>query len=166
MLFRLDTPDPGLLAFALQRWLHERVMPSSIAAEFPSVEMRDAAKYHEQGRPLEGEFISSWNSIEQFYQGFQSSLAESRILPFIQQLRAAGYDRILRAGQSMFTLILSKSKRHGLRQGQPYIAFDFSDEGMKAQAYLECAESVRFEMIEVTPEVRSLLDRLASMKCN
>ena len=84
------------------------------------------SRFYEQGRGIEGEFIGSWCSVERFYQSVQADPFALPVLNLISQLRAAGYERTLRAGTSLFSLVLSRSRRHGLRRGQAFIAFFFS----------------------------------------
>jgi hypothetical protein len=122
--FRVRTEDTLFMAELLKRWLCDNVMPSAIKQEFPSVALSDLAQYYEQGRGIEGEFIESWCHAENFYERVQRPFA-SQVLEFISQLRAAGYDQTLRAGTSLYTLLVSRSRRHGLRPTQPYIAFSF-----------------------------------------
>ena len=129
-MFALRTGDFDLLAKLLTRWICGRVMPSELQKEFPSIEMGKVAHYYEQGRGIEGEFVESWDHIERFYDKMNFPPAEA-IRNLIKAMRAKGYDHTLRAGQSLYTLILSRSRRHGLKEGQPNIAFRFSEEGMK-----------------------------------
>jgi hypothetical protein len=35
--------------------------------DFPWLQIDELADYYEAGKPIEGEFIQSWNSIESFY---------------------------------------------------------------------------------------------------
>jgi hypothetical protein len=80
-------------------------------------------------------------------------------------MRAKGYDQSLRAGQSMWTLMLSRSRRHGLNGHQPYIAFDFGAPEMEVRVALDSAEPQHFSFAkaELTPEVEALLQQLAAM---
>jgi hypothetical protein len=75
---------------------------------------------------LEAEFIESWNRIERFYRG-QDLRLRDLVLPFLAELRRAGYDRKLRAGQQVEMLVLSRSRRHGMRADQPRVVFRFCD---------------------------------------
>jgi len=124
--FKADGTDTPPLAALLRRWLCDKVMPSAIRREFPSVVLSEVASYYEEGRGIEGEFIRSWSHVEGFYKSIQRPFV-LKVLHFISQLRSAGYERTLRAGTSLFHLLVSRSRRHGLRPGQPYIAFTFGD---------------------------------------
>lgn len=73
---------------------------------------------------VEADFAASWDMMLRFYDRFIADhdwahLAQMRAL--VVQLRAH-YDRELRAGQSMTTFVLSRSRVHGMRQDQPSIS--------------------------------------------
>jgi len=93
--------------------------------EFPFLSIGKLADSYEAGKSVEGEFFDSWDRVERFYE-MQRVLPRDPILRFIGDLRRAGYDRAFRAGQSLVTLILSRSRRHGLRPDQPCIRLEFS----------------------------------------
>ena len=63
------------------------------------------------------EFQQSWDEIERFYR--EELLTKENwqwirpILALLGQLREAGYDQVLRAGQSLYTLVLSRCREHG-----------------------------------------------------
>lgn len=129
-LFRFKAADTPALAAVLKRWLCDSAPPSSMRQEFHWLQIGKLADYYENGNPIEGEFLQSWDKIEQFYNGNTFGLQEL-VPPFLAELRRAGYDRKLRAGQSMWTLVLSRSRRHGLRADQPCVRFEFqSREGI------------------------------------
>ncbi|HVE16237.1 MAG TPA: hypothetical protein VNB29_05845 [Chthoniobacterales bacterium] len=162
-MFRIRTADAKALSQLLKRWLCDVVAPSAMKAEAPSIELSPVARYYEEGRPVEGEFICSWDWIEHFFQYELGNWNGSKqMLQLLSQLRKAGYDRSLRAGQSMYTLMLSRSRRHGLRQGQPRIAIDLRKKGIMGTARF--AQEERFDTNEVslTPELHQLLKRLVA----
>ena len=76
---------------------------------------------------MERDFVLSWDRLEEFYRSISSFPEQARALDFIAALRAIGFDRTLRAGQSLYTMLLSRSLRHGLRGDQVAVAFDFRD---------------------------------------
>ena len=62
-------------------------------------------------------FIKSWDDIEKFYVDLLSYKGWGHVKPvqdLIKHLRALGYDKLLRAGQSVYILVLSRSKNWGL----------------------------------------------------
>jgi hypothetical protein len=162
-LFCFNADDRGRLADVLKRWLFDKAMPSAIRAEFPRIQIGELADYYERGRPIEGEFIMSWNGIERLYNEMGANVDWPflpKVRQFIAALRDKGYDRSLRAGQSMMSLIVSRSRRHGLRMNQPRIAFCFGNKGMTAHITPD-GRKLHGE-IEVTEAICSLLDRLAA----
>lgn len=161
-MFRFRADNPERLGSVLQRWLCDRASPSSMAADFPWLSLDPVASYYEAGCPVEGEFQLSWDSVQEFYRTLGRKL-KGPTLSFIEAVRRAGYTRLLRAGQSMFTLVVSRSRRHGLRPEQPFIAFEFIGNGMRVTLHIGSSETYTFPAIEFTPEVESLLKRLVSV---
>jgi hypothetical protein len=78
----------------------------------------------------------------------------------IHAMREAGYDRRLRAGQSMTSLGLSRSRRHGLLRDQPCIWLEFHHGAMNVHAKFAGVRWIG-RPVDFTAEVRQLLDRLA-----
>jgi hypothetical protein len=81
---------------------------------------------------IEEEFLESWDFIERFvadlsaYPDYKSG---KQMLELITRLRALGYDRKLRAGQSLTTLILSRSRKHGSLE-KAHLSFEYDPDGM------------------------------------
>ena len=76
--------------------------------------------------PFERDFIQSWERIEEFFGLMLARVPwKDRVLQFIAELRQAGYDRKLRAGQTIDIFIVSRSRHHGLRPDQSRVAFYF-----------------------------------------
>jgi hypothetical protein len=111
--------------------------------------------------PLERDFIQSWEGIEEFFGLMLARVPwKDRVLQFIAELRHAGYDRKLRAGQSIDIFIVSRSRRHGLRPEQPRVAFYFHKVGMDV---LEGNEvKVHTTDLSLSAPVRAVLDRLVN----
>ncbi len=157
-LFAFPVNEPDQLAAVLDRWLIGGASPSSLRREFPWLEIGKLADFYEAGKPTEGEFLQSWDQLEDFYSRHPN---RDSVLQFIASLRAAGYDRKLRAGQSLWSCILSRSRRHGLRGGQARIVFDFSGEELLMDQGEEETQA-RLPRAELTPEVDAALQRLAA----
>jgi hypothetical protein len=156
-LFQFMVRDTAAFAAALARWLCDRAMPSALQAEFPWLQIGPLADAYEAGRGIEGEFLESWDGIERHFAHEYGP--GPRVLALIAAIRAAGYDRKLRAGQSMYTLIVSRSRRHGLRRGQPSVAFEFEGEGM--QVYVG-EQRLSLSRVELDPRVEAILRDLAA----
>jgi hypothetical protein len=159
-LFQIQTGQFGQMALLVKRWLCDYAMPSDLQKEFPWVDVGKLARYYEEGRGIEGEFLLSWDSIEWFYGEMVNVSFSSEVLEMIAQMRRKGYDRTLRAGQSLYSLIVSRSRRHGLRTDQPWIAFHFSDDIMDVHANLDAETRLSFPRIEFTPQVDALMKQL------
>jgi hypothetical protein len=163
-MFRLRTRDASVFAPLLRRWFVDSAVPSALKKDYPQIELHRVASYYEEGRPVEGEFICSWDWIERFY---RVELAKnwkhsSRMVALLEEMRAAGFDKSLRAGQSLYTLMLSRSRRHGLRSEQPWVAIDIGQEGMKVTANLPKQEEVVSKGVVLTPALQRLLSQLES----
>jgi hypothetical protein len=181
----LDAEKTTLLAKLMKQWLCDQAMPSAIQREYPWIVLSEMASWYEQGRGVEGEFLASWRFVEEFYQrGSEGWPLVSQVLRLISQLRDAGYDRTLRAGKSLFTLIVSRARRHGLKQRMPneqydpgkhdpHIVFRFGGllfnpqvaEGqMEVAAYLDDGERITtYPSIGLTTELKRLLDKLQAI---
>jgi hypothetical protein len=138
-------------------WLIKNKNPSEIIKLYPWIDLYTIATYYEKGEGVTGEFIESWDHVEMFYSEMEFHLTE-RILCFIKSVRAKGFDKSLRAGTSLYSLILSKSRRHGLRQDQPSIMFSFGDEGIYIHS--DTHNRTFFEGFTVTDDILQLIESL------
>lgn len=113
------------------------------------------------GDPVERDFIQSWEGIAEFFEWMLARIPwKQRVLQFIAQLRDAGYDQKLRAGQSLDMFVVSRSRRHGLRPDQPRVVFCFHNDVMDV---LEGNEpEVRGADISLSAPVQAVLARLLS----
>jgi len=160
-LFRFKGSDWPALCAVVKRWLCDNALPSTMRKEFPWLDISELADYYENGNPLEGEFIQSWKMVERFYDDEYFPL-KGLVLPFIAELRRAGYDRKLRAGQSLWTLIVSRSRCHGLRAEQPNIAFQFRQGTMDVFSKSQGEERIPGIPIALSGRVEEVLGRLVN----
>jgi len=166
-LFVVRAADAGRLGPLLSRWLCDRAMPSALERDFPWLALSPVARHYEEGSGVEGEFLASWDAIARFYEREGRPISRCA-LAFIARLRESGFDRTLRAGQSLFALLVSRSRRHGLRADQSWIAFEFGswdgragDGTIRATAYLDGGqESLTIAGPDLPPELMALLERL------
>jgi hypothetical protein len=158
-MFAFPDGEAATLLVALRRWMCDRAMPSAMKAEFPWLRPSEVAAYYEQGRPIEGEFLLSWDGIERWYREIDRPFATD----VLRLIGSAGYDHQLRAGQSLWFLVVSRSRRHGLRRDQPSIAFVWKADGMVVEARLDVEQRMTVPTIELTAEVNCLLAGLAAM---
>ena len=145
------------IAEVLSRFLIKKENLSNLSKEFNWVISNDLVKAYENGNGIEGEFIDSWNSITAFYKEINGDYIND-VLSFISDLRSKGFDKTLRAGQSLYTFILSKSRRHGLTENQKFLAFSFQRNKMIIRN--DKNEEMNFNKIELNSEVENLLNTL------
>lgn len=163
-LFRCPVQSTDDLATVLKSWLCKGELPSQLHEKFPWIQMHPLAAYFEARYSTEGEFLTSWDNIEKFYRDEKFPLA-APVLAMIAEMRRVGYDHKLRAGHSLWSLVLSRSRRHGLRDGQPYIAFCFRP-GATMEIYLPGRSNITLPEIKFTPEINTHLDQLAAHAIN
>jgi hypothetical protein len=162
--------DPKIIVQALNFWLLEQFSPIMLGRRFDGLTFSEIAIYYELGRPVIGEFIQSWKHTKQTFQFHclhSDSLEAAQASGLLTKMCEAGYDKTLRAGQSMMTLILSRSRRHGLQKGQPCIYFDFHSNEINVCCRFP-SEDVQelklpyYSSMELLPELINVLDKLAA----
>ncbi|MFZ0273807.1 MAG: hypothetical protein WB524_06125 [Acidobacteriaceae bacterium] len=159
-LFRFEAADSVALASVLSRWLADNAPPSVLRKEFPWLPIGRLADFYEQGSPVEGEFIESWDQMEGVYQSSRFP-PRNLVLPFIADLRRAGYDRKLRAGQSIWSFIVSRSRRPRLRPEQPLVSFQFRQNSMEVFSRGQDEERIFEIPISMSDTVERVLERLS-----
>lgn len=165
-LFHFQIDNIPVFARVLAGWLPERLMPSAMRAKFKWLDIHKLADYYEQGRPIEGEFITSWEFIEQFFEETLNATPalSQKVSKLIREIRAAGFDKVFRAGQSLIFLMVSRSRHHGLEEGQPYLVFRFHEDlRMTVYDRLDGNRSeieFEFDSIELNDKVSALLQDL------
>jgi hypothetical protein len=153
--------DVPAFARIVGRWLVDRAAPSTVQREFPWLELRPEAPYYEAGRPIEGEFLTSWDDLVDFYLCDGGDTAP--ILTFLALLRDAGFARTLRAGQSMTSAILSRSRRHGLRPEQPCVVLQPWHDAIYVDAEFAGVSRLQCPFTGPSPAVLDLLHALAAL---
>jgi hypothetical protein len=158
-LFRFEANDNAALGAVLSRWLAGNAPPSALRSEFPWLRIGRLADFYEKGNPVEGEFIESWDQMEGVYEGSRFP-PRTLVLPFIAELRRAGYDRKLRAGQSIWSFIVSRSRRPRLRPEQPLVSFQFRESSMEVFSRFQDEERIPEVPIAMSDTVERVLERL------
>jgi hypothetical protein len=158
-LFQVQTGQFKQVASLLKRWLCDYVMPSDLESEFSWIDIGQLARYYEEGRGVEGEFLLSWDSVVRSYGRVVNVPFSPQVLEMIAQMRAK-YGKTLRAGQSLYSLIVSRSRRHGLRMDQPRIIFQFDNDRMDVLTNFDGEGKLSFPKIELTTEIDALLRQL------
>jgi hypothetical protein len=111
-------------------------------------------------------FQMSWDLAEHFFEDQAREMEWLRPLcHFLGELRAAGYGTTLRAGQSLVTLGLSRSREHGLRPEQSYLFVQPRPDGQVMCEGTIAGQAVRLGPVAPTlaAPLRSLLDALVAV---
>ena len=109
--------------------------------------------------PLQDDFIESWDAIECFFSHGPDGPFRDQSLRFIAELRQAGHDRRFRAGQSLYALVLSRSRHHRPRPDQARVTFLVR--GSEMNMSLDKGHSWILDMpIALTPQVEVALTEL------
>lgn len=164
-LFEIKQNDLSLLADVLKKWLIDEIKPTKLEKEYDWIEVGQLAKYYENGEGLKGEFIESWNSIENFYEQINGSFT-TKVLELIKELRKKGFDERLRAGQSLDTFLLSRSRRHGLTQEQNFIALRFRIDKDEMIVTDNENNELLVDQVKISDEFIKLFEGLAKEEIN
>ena len=156
IILEISDSDVRKTGILINKWVFEKAMPSTLKETFPEIDFGKLAEYYEKGKGIEGEFILSWDNIEAFYRELNLD-KKPEILQLIKQMRENGFERTLRAGQSLYTLILSRSRRHGLRENQNSISFSFKFIKSAMEVRTQKGERLEFDKIEYNETINKLL---------
>jgi hypothetical protein len=165
-LFRSETGDRGMLAKVINSWLCDEAAPSLMRRHFPELKIGKLADYYESGNPVEGEFLQSWDETERFV-GSKYFEGGTLVLPFIAELRKAGYDRKLRIGLSHGRpIILSRSRYDQLRDDQPHIILYFHADRETMTGWVKFTENMQMAEIPIafSGEIEQAFVRLAAQE--
>ncbi|MBZ0286911.1 MAG: hypothetical protein K8I30_04805 [Anaerolineae bacterium] len=114
---------------------------------------------------IEEIFLKSWDFIERFVadlSAYPEYKSGKQMGELIAELRSLGYDKKLRAGQSLTQVILSRSRKHG-NLGQANLSFEFDHEGMTIRYYdPDMLAKIEVERVEFIPELELWLKRLVA----
>ena len=113
-------------------------------------------------------FVRTWDAME------HRCAVSARDLPvelgeavraLIREMRGCGYDRHLRAGMSLYSLVLSRSAEHGLRRDQPAVSVDVPPRDWDGRMRVSFDSSPGIEFVEdcfaLTPALEQTLADLA-----
>lgn len=164
-IFETSSSDVQKMGSLIKKWTVEKAMPSTLRIEFPEIDFGALAEYYESGNGIKGEFINSWDQIEQFYKETDLD-KKDEILRLIKGIRAKGFDKTLRAGQSLYSFVLSRSRRHGLRENQPFVSFSFVFIRSAMEVRTQKNEPVSFYNIEYNETIEKLLKKLELEEIN
>jgi hypothetical protein len=161
-MFEVSGPDIKNCGRLIRKWVFDKALPADLKAEFDMIDFGKLSEYYEVGNGVQGEFILSWDSIEQFYSSLDLD-KKDEVLSLIKTMRKKGFDKMLRVGQSLYTFILSRSRRHGLREDQKSISFSFNF--IKTAMEINTGkEKLSFNKIEYNDTIEQLLRALSVEK--
>lgn len=108
-------------------------------------------------------FEMSWDVTEAFFEN--GAVESARVRPIcglIAELREAGFDSALRAGQSLYSLELSRSREHELRPEQSYIFLSPDRDGRVAVEGKLGQRKIKFGPVDATlvGSLREVVDAL------
>jgi hypothetical protein len=112
-------------------------------------------------------FSKSWDEMVEFFTHLSAERYQwswlKPILGLIGEMRARGYDRQFRVGQSLAYFMLSRSQEHGLWTEQSFLRKGLHQQGGMTVYLYEPPDSeieINLDRIELTPELEQLLLRL------
>jgi hypothetical protein len=113
-------------------------------------------------------FARSWDLVERSYLSLVAQPDGENCKPaleLVREMRRRGYDRVFRAGLAAFSLVLSRSAKHGLRNDQSFVQI-FLWPGVQDRVMsVSCGpgEGPRFveESFALTPALERVLADLA-----
>ncbi len=166
-IFEIFSTDVKRLGEIILNWVFEKSMPSTMKLSFPEIEFGILAEYYEKGEGIKGEFIESWNLIEEFYSTFSEDWSSNGedALRLIKEMRKVGLDEELRAGQSLWFFILSRLRRHGLEENTHYLQITFlGNNRMNIESHLDGKETKLESKVEYKGYLEETVKRLLKEK--
>jgi hypothetical protein len=113
-------------------------------------------------------FSKSWDEMVEFFTHLSAERYQYKyawlkpLLGLIAELRARGYDRQFRAGQSMYRFVLSRSPEWSLYL-DVYLSMEVQSEGGMIVCFIQRNNpmiEIKLERVELAPELEDLLARL------
>ncbi|WP_299105869.1 hypothetical protein [uncultured Tenacibaculum sp.] len=127
-LFKISSNDIKRQVEIIKSWVLNKTLPSKIQTQFPEIRLNKLAEYYQKGEGIKGEFIESWDILENSrIQGLSIEYYEEAKdeLKLVQEMRKFNLDESLRIGSQLSVLILSRAKRQGIDEDKPQIRIVF-----------------------------------------
>ena len=89
----------------------------------------------DNSQEIEQDFINSWDWITRFFKDMMERhnwKGVQHVLKMLEAMRERGYDKQLRAGQSMASFIVTRARSHGFKAHHGRIRFDLLPNGLSA----------------------------------
>ncbi len=151
LIFQTSRDDIKKQVEIIKSWILKRTMPSEVQIQFPEIKLNKLAKYYEKGEGVKGEFIESWNEIEENNYNYLSVDPEEYhtskdTIRLIKEMREEGLNESLRIGSRLSWLILSRARRHIINDNTPHVGiYFFGNNQMKIYSNLS-DETEEFEV--------------------
>lgn len=127
-IFEISSTDIKRQGKIIIGWILEKSMPSKMQTQFPEIKLTELAKYYEKEEGIKGEFIESWDILEEVYNqelSIESYEQDRDAIRLIKKMRDCMLDELLRVGTQLSVFILSRSRRHGIDNNKPQIKIVF-----------------------------------------
>jgi hypothetical protein len=156
-LFEVENKDVHLISNLINDWILLRLNPSELEKKHDWIKTGRLAAYYENNDGITGEFIDSWDKIEEFYKRINEPFSP-KVLHLISRIREQGFDKTLRAGQSLYNMLISRSRRHGLEDRHVSIMFSYPNNRLEITNI--DGELHKFRKIKYNKEIESFLKEL------
>lgn len=127
-IFKISSSNIKRQGEIIMNWVFEKSMPSTMQSQFPEIALGALAKYYENGEGIKGEFIESWNILEETYiREFSNepNKANKDAIELIKEMRKFKFDEVLRVGTRLSVLILSRARRGIIDDNKAHISIIF-----------------------------------------
>ncbi|WP_299673456.1 hypothetical protein [uncultured Tenacibaculum sp.] len=134
-LFQISSNNVKRQVKIIKSWVLNKTKPSEIQTQFPEIKLNKLAEYYEKGEGIKGEFIESWDILEnsrakslsiEYYEEIKDELK------LVKEMRSFNLHESLRIGSQLSVLILSRARRQGIHEDEPQIRIVFlGDNKMK-----------------------------------
>lgn len=127
-IFEISSTDVKRQGKIIIDWVSEKSTPSKMQTKFPEIKLSELAKYYENGEGIKGEFIESWNILEEVYNqrlSIEPYEQDRDVIRLMKEMKDFKLDELLRVGTQLSVFILSRSRRHGIDENKPQIRIAF-----------------------------------------
>lgn len=161
-IFETLIPDTARMGLLIKQWVIDAEKPSVLQTIFTDIDFGELAARFEKGNPLEGAFLKSWDVVEEFYKRVNLAI-QPQIMQLIKTMRSKGFDKTLRAGTSLFDFMLSRSRRHGLSQEQPWVRFSFHYIKSIMEVRTSKKDVLTYDAVTYTDDIERILKTLEQL---
>lgn len=119
----------------------------------------------DESQQIEQDFQDSWDKMDEFFHRLVETYhweGHRPIFNILAEMRQRGYDKQLRAGQSMSTFVLTRARNHHYRAHHGRIRLDVKSTGLQVNYYKKDEEKIEIvtDSFDYTDEIDALIQRL------